>query len=59
MPALVVWGRQDALVPVAYAEDFGRGIAGSQVVVIDDCGHAMAADQPERTWTAISEFLDG
>jgi len=57
VPALVVWGRQDALVPVAYAEDFGRGIAGSQVVVIDDCGHAMAAEQPGRTWTAISEFL--
>ena len=59
VPALVIWGRQDALVPVAYAEDFGRGIAGSQVEVIDDCGHAMTADQPERTWTAISEFLAG
>jgi pimeloyl-ACP methyl ester carboxylesterase len=59
VPALVVWGRQDALVPVAYAEDFGRGIAGSRVEVIDDCGHAMAADQPERTWAAVSEFLAG
>ena len=59
VPALVVWGRQDALVPVAYAEDFGRGIAGSRVEVIDDSGHAMAADQPERTWAAVSEFLAG
>ena len=59
VPALVVWGRQDALVPVAYAEDFSRRIARSQVEVIDDCGHAMTADQPERTWTAISEFLAG
>jgi pimeloyl-ACP methyl ester carboxylesterase len=59
VPALVVWGRQDALVPAAYAEDFGRGIAGSRVEVIDDCGHAMAADQPERTWAAVSEFLAG
>ena len=57
VPALVVWGRQDALVPVAYAEDFGRGIAGSQVTVLDDCGHAVAADQPERAWAAISAFL--
>jgi pimeloyl-ACP methyl ester carboxylesterase len=27
--------------------------------VIDDCGHVHQADQPERTWTAISKFLDG
>jgi pimeloyl-ACP methyl ester carboxylesterase len=31
---------------------------GSQVEVIDDCGHAIPADQPERSWTAISTFLN-
>jgi pimeloyl-ACP methyl ester carboxylesterase len=59
VPALVVWGRADALVPVAYAAEFGRGIAGSQVEVIEDCGHAVAAEQPERAWSAISAFLGG
>jgi pimeloyl-ACP methyl ester carboxylesterase len=59
VPALVVWGRDDALVPVAYAAEFGSRIAGSQVEVIDDCGHAVGVDQPARTWAAISEFLDG
>jgi pimeloyl-ACP methyl ester carboxylesterase len=57
VPALVVWGRDDALVPVAYAAEFGSRIAGSQVDVIDDCGHVVQADQPDRTWTAISKFL--
>ena len=59
VPTLVVWGREDALVPVAYAKEFGSRIAGSQVEVIDDCGHAVQADQPERSWTAISRFIDG
>ena len=59
VPTLIVWGREDALIPVAYAEEFGSRIAGSQVEVIDDCGHVHQADQPERTWTAISKFLDG
>jgi pimeloyl-ACP methyl ester carboxylesterase len=59
VPALVVWGRQDALIPVAYAQEFSSGIAGSQAEVIDDCGHALQVDQPERTWTAISKFLTG
>lgn len=57
VPSLVVWGRDDALIPVAYAKEFGSRIAGSQVEVIDDCGHVIQADQPERTWAAISRFL--
>jgi pimeloyl-ACP methyl ester carboxylesterase len=57
VPALVAWGRQDALVSVAYAADFGRSIAGSQVEIIDDCGHVMQADQPEALWAVVSKFL--
>jgi pimeloyl-ACP methyl ester carboxylesterase len=57
VPTLVVWGREDALVPVAYAREFGSRIAGSKVELIDDCGHVLQADQPELTWAAISEFL--
>ena len=59
VPTLIVWGREDALVPVGYAKEFGSRIAGSRVEVIDDCGHVVQADQPERSWTAISGFLAG
>jgi pimeloyl-ACP methyl ester carboxylesterase len=38
--------------------EFGSRIAGSQVEVIDDCGHALQTDQPERTWATVSKFLD-
>jgi pimeloyl-ACP methyl ester carboxylesterase len=57
VPTLVLWGRDDALIPVAYAEEFGRRIAGSRVEVLEDCGHVLQADQPDRTWTLITEFL--
>ena len=57
VPTLVLWGRDDALVPVAYAEEFGTGIAGCQVEVLDDCGHAMEGDQPEQMFDAIAKFL--
>jgi pimeloyl-ACP methyl ester carboxylesterase len=56
-PTLIVWGREDAFVPVGYAREFGSRIAGSRVEVLDDCGHMVQADQPERSWTAISRFL--
>ena len=59
VPTLIIWGRQDGLIPVAYAAEFGSRIAGSQVEVIDDCGHVLQADQPEHTWTALSKFLAG
>ena len=35
----------NALVPVAYAEQFGRRIAGSRVEVLEDCGHVLQADR--------------
>jgi len=59
VPTLIVWGREDALVPVGYAKEFGSRIAGSRVEVLDDCGHVVQADQPERSWTAISRVLAG
>ena len=59
VPTLVVWGREDALVPVAYAREFGDRIAGSRVEVLDDCGHVVQVDQPELTWAVMNEFLAG
>ena len=57
VPTLVLWGREDALVPVVYAEEFAQRIAGSRVEVLDDCGHAMQADQPEQVFNLVTEFL--
>jgi pimeloyl-ACP methyl ester carboxylesterase len=57
VPTLVLWGREDALVPARYAAEFGSRIAGSQVEVIEDAGHLVQADQPERTWAALNRFL--
>jgi len=56
-PTLVVWGKQDALVAAAYAEEFGRLIAGSRVEVLDDCGHVARVEQPERTRALVAGFL--
>ena len=57
VPTLVLWGRDDALVPVAYAEEFSKRIKGSRVEVIGDCGHALQGDQPEQTFNLVTEFV--
>jgi pimeloyl-ACP methyl ester carboxylesterase len=56
-PTLVVWGQDDALVPVAYAEEFNSRITDCRTELLNDCGHVVQVDQPERTLAAISQFL--
>jgi pimeloyl-ACP methyl ester carboxylesterase len=53
----VLWGRDDAVVPVAYGEEFAGRIDGSRLKVLEDCGHAMQGDQPEQMWGVVAEFL--
>jgi pimeloyl-ACP methyl ester carboxylesterase len=38
-PTLIIWGRQDGLIPVSDAALFNKGIAGSRVVIFEACGH--------------------
>ena len=39
VPTHIVWGREDKLVPVAYAQAFAKLIPGARVTIIPDCGH--------------------
>lgn len=56
-PTLVIWGKQDALVPVVYAEEFARRIANAKLALIDNCGHIPQLEQPAQTLAHIKEFL--
>jgi pimeloyl-ACP methyl ester carboxylesterase len=56
-PTLIVWGRQDRLVPVVYAQEFGDRIAGSRVEILDDCGHIPQVEQLQRTYELVTRFL--
>jgi pimeloyl-ACP methyl ester carboxylesterase len=57
VPTLLLWGQDDALVPVIYSEDFGSAIAGSKVTILEQAGHEIQVDQPGATPRAILEFL--
>jgi 2-hydroxy-6-oxonona-2,4-dienedioate hydrolase len=56
-PALVVWGRQDMLLPLALGEEYARLLPGAKLVVIDDCGHLPPAEKPAEFAKAVVEFL--
>jgi pimeloyl-ACP methyl ester carboxylesterase len=56
-PTLIVWGAQDRLLPLPLGEAYHRGIAGSTLTVLDDCGHLPPIEQPERFADAVLAFL--
>jgi pimeloyl-ACP methyl ester carboxylesterase len=57
MPVLIVWGKQDALIPVAYAAAYVAELAHAKLTVLDGCGHVPMADCPKEFDAALSEFL--
>ena len=58
-PTLVVWGREDRLIPLAYGEAYARGIRGASLEVLDRCGHLPPFEHPERFAEIVLGFLDG
>jgi pimeloyl-ACP methyl ester carboxylesterase len=58
-PTLIVWGADDALIPVGYAKEFGDAIRGSRVEILRDCGHIPQAEQREATLALVRRFLEG
>jgi pimeloyl-ACP methyl ester carboxylesterase len=56
-PTLIVWGKEDRLVPPVYADEFGRRIAGARVQTVDAAGHAPQLEQPEKVARMVADFL--
>jgi non-heme chloroperoxidase len=57
VPALFVAGRDSQFWPCEHATDAAASNEHARAVVIDDSGHAVNIDQPDRTNAAILEFL--
>lgn len=57
MPVLVVWGKQDVLIPVAYGTALAAEFPRAELAVLDGCGHVPIADCPEAFDEAVVPFL--
>ncbi len=57
VPTLIIWGREDALTPLADAERFAKGIPGSKLVVIDNTGHIPQVEKPAIFYRAVKGFV--
>jgi pimeloyl-ACP methyl ester carboxylesterase len=56
-PTLIVWGREDKLIPLNFAERFHKEITGSRLEVIDDCGHMPHVECADKFNHALLKFF--
>jgi pimeloyl-ACP methyl ester carboxylesterase len=54
--ALFVWGRQDRLVPIAFARHVREALPRAEHLELD-CGHVPQLEAPRRTHAVVAEFL--
>ncbi len=57
VPTLVMWGRQDELIPLASGEKLRDGINGAKLVVFEQCGHVPQIEKSAEFNRALLEFL--
>jgi pimeloyl-ACP methyl ester carboxylesterase len=58
VPTLIVWGRQDPLVPLEpSSRALQDGIKGSKLLVVDDCGHIAHEEHPTPVLKQVAAFL--
>jgi 4,5:9,10-diseco-3-hydroxy-5,9,17-trioxoandrosta-1(10),2-diene-4-oate hydrolase len=57
-PTLIIWGKQDRVLPLKQAYIGESWIPNVRVHLIDDCGHCPQMEHPEEFNTRVLEFLN-
>jgi pimeloyl-ACP methyl ester carboxylesterase len=57
VPTLLLWGRQDAIIPLKVGELLEQAIPNSRLEIIESCGHIPQEEKPDETIERISRFL--
>ena len=56
-PTLLVWGRQDAMIPFSNAADYQQGIAHHSLLALDNMGHLAMEENPQQALPGVLQFL--
>ena len=57
VPSLIVWGREDGIVPLNAGEIYHQSLKGSTLRIIEECGHSPQFEKPQEFLDATLEFL--
>lgn len=56
-PTLLLWGEQDAMIPIANADDYLKAIPDSRLVRLPGLGHLPHEEDPARSLQPVLAFL--
>lgn len=56
-PTIVVCGRDDAATPLFMAEEMAAAIKGSELIVVEQCGHLVTMEKPDETNAILMKWL--
>ena len=57
LPTLVVWGREDAIVPVSAGQLYHQSIPGSRLEILNNCGHLPPVEKADEFLSLVRNFL--
>jgi pimeloyl-ACP methyl ester carboxylesterase len=57
LPTLIVWGRQDPVIPPSAGELYNKSIAGSKLAVLDRCGHRPEIEKTAEFVKLLRDFF--
>ena len=57
MPTLIIWGKEDGLIPLNVAEKFHKDLPNDTMIVFKDLGHTPMEEDPMKTVKAVKDFL--
>ena len=58
-PTLVIWGKQDKILPVRQAHHAAHKIPNAKLKLLDECGHTPSLEYSETFNSTVLEFLAG
>ena len=57
IPTLVIWGREDGMLPLEIGERLHADLPNSELVILDNVGHAAQEENPALILPSLEKFL--
>jgi pimeloyl-ACP methyl ester carboxylesterase len=57
VPTLLLWGRQDKVIPLVVGEILDAALPNSTLEIVEECGHVPQEEKPDETIERITRFL--
>ncbi len=58
IPVLIIWGREDPIIPLSVGERFKEDIPHAEWLIIPECGHNPHEEKPSEVSQSIKQFIE-